>query len=367
MKKLAPILLFVLANSLIGQNIWEPIIFPDTLKSKAINAEKEGVLFVATGGNNEYYGLFRTLNYGNTWELIEVDTASSYVSIFTIRYNSDDVLFIGANSRIYRSVNDGESFEKVLTGVDNILKINFSPGNEIFAVGWSYIFRSTDAGTTWDTLYHTNSNLYFADIDFGLNGEIYTVGGSFDGPGTGSGFHRSLDNGISWENIGIVDLHLHCIEVNTNGVIIVGGEGANMYRSNDNGENWTYISDYNASAIESDFQDNLFAGVRGFYYDGVLLSEDWGSTWSELNDTVLNPYINQISISPNNTVYLQCDKVVSEPYQLFKSINPILGIKSENSAAEITLFPNPTDTKISISNKTNKRILRCNIYNQNGP
>lgn len=365
MKLLSIILLVVLVNSLAGQNIWEPINFPDTLRSKAINAEKDGILFIATGEDAGYYGLFRSFDDGNSWELIDADTTSPYVNIFTIKYSDENVLFIGANSSIYRSFNDGDTFEKVFTGADNIIKINFSPENEIYAVGWSYIIRSSDGGNTWETLF-AGGNMFFSDIDFGLNGEIYTVGGSYDGPGTGSGFHRSLDHGTTWENIGITDQHLNFIEVNKNGIILVGGDSAPIYISYDKGVSWTMQSYMLTTAMESDNQDNIYAGVNGYYYDGFRFSEDWGSSWTNLNDTILNPYINQISISTNNTIYLQCENLSGQQYQLFKSINPIVSENKHELFSEIRLFPNPTYEIIHLLTNKISQIEHITIYDQNG-
>lgn len=365
MKKLASILLILIVNSLVAQNIWEPINFPDSLKSRAINAEKEGIIFVATGGDGEFKGLFKSFNDGNDWELIDVDTTSSYVNIFTIRYNSENVLFIGANSRIYRSFNDGESFEKVFSGADNILRINFSPTDEIYAVGWSYILRSSDGGNTWETLFE-GGNMYFGDIDFGLNGEIYAVGVSFDWPNNQSGFHRSLDNGETWENIGITEEYLSDIEVNSDGVLLVGGFNAGFYISTDNGVSWILNSNLLITAIESDYQNNLFAGVNGYDNEGFRFSEDWGNNWTNLNDTILNPYINQVSISPDNIIYLQCENYSNQQYQLFKSINQIVSTSEHEIKQEIKLFPNPANNKLHILTNNIAGIKNILIYNQNG-
>jgi photosystem II stability/assembly factor-like uncharacterized protein len=359
------ILFSLLVISSLAQNIWKPISLPDTLNAKAINAEKEGIIFVATGGNNDFFGLFRSFDDGNSWDLIDADTLSSYVNIFTIRYNSENVLFIGANSRIYRSYDDGDNFETVFTGANNILKINFSPDNEIYAVGWSYIIRSSNGGNTWETLFE-GGNIYFADVDFGLNGEIYTVGGSYDGPGTGSGFHRSLDHGVTWENIGITDLHVTSIEVKGDGEILVGGGEANILSSKDLGESWALVSDLLVTALESDSEDNLFVGVYGLDYEGFRFSYDWGNHWVNLNDTVLNPYIDQISISPDNTIYLQCKNLSSQPYQLFKSINPIVTTEEHFINSEIIIFPNPTKEKLSILTNRVVKIKHIVIYNLNG-
>jgi photosystem II stability/assembly factor-like uncharacterized protein len=365
MKKLASFLFLLIVNSLVGQNIWEPINFPDSLKSRAINAEKEGIIFVASGGDGEFKGLFKSFNNGNDWELIDVDTTSSYLNIFTIRYNSENVLFIGANSRIYRSFNDGESFEKVFSGASNILRINFSPNGEIYAVGWSYILRSSDGGNTWETLFE-GGNMYFGDIDFGLNGEIYAVGVSFDWPNNQSGFHRSLDNGETWENIGITEEYLSDIEVNSDGVLLAGGFNAGYYISTDNGVSWILNSNLLITAIESDSQNNLFAGVNGYYNEGFRFSEDWGNNWTNLNDTILNPYINQISISPDNIIYLQCENYSSQQYQLFKSKGQIVSTSEHEIEQEIKLFPNPANNKLYILTNNIGGIKNILIYNRNG-
>lgn len=365
MKRIATIVLLLIANSIVGQNIWEPINFTDTLNTKAINAEKEGVVFVSTGENSGFYGLFRSYDFGNSWELIDADTTSSYVNIFSIRHNSENVLFIAADSRIYRSFDDGESFEKVFTGGGNFLKINFTANNEIYAVGWSYIIRSVDGGDTWETVF-SGGNIYFSDIDFGLNGEIYTVGGSYDGSGTGSGFHRSLDNGETWVNIGLTDHHLNDIEVNSHGEILVGGESSAIYLSTDMGANWTMKPNLITTAMESDYQDNLFAGVRGYDYNGFRFSADWSNNWINLNDTNLNPYINQISISPDNTIYLQCENFSNQQYQLFKSKNPIVSSNEHTINSVMELFPNPTHDKLYFTSNNLAGIKQLIIYNQNG-
>ncbi len=347
-----------------AQNIWEPIPFPDSLVSKDINAEKEGVIFVATGGNYEFNGLFRSFDEGLSWDLLSLN--SQYQEyILSMRYNPEGELYVGTGSGVFRSVDNGNSFERVFDGELNVSTMNFSPEGEIYASGWSNIYRSSDEGYSWDTLYF-GGNIYFADIDFGPNGEIYTVGGSYDGPGTGSGFHRSFDHGETWENIGITDEHLDEIEVNNLGVILVGGEQAGVYISQNRGESFTFQYNSAVTALETDSQDHLIAGVNGYQYRDCRFSEDWGNTWISLYDTVFNPYIKQISISPNNTAYLQCHKVSSQPYQLFKSINPILSVEDKIITNEIFVFPNPADNVISLLNYNDAINKRYVLYNQYG-
>jgi hypothetical protein len=362
LKILLQIVFVLIANFTFAQNIWEPVNFPDTLVPKALNAEKEGILFVATGADNEFFGLFRSYDDGNTWELLDVDTTSPYINIYSIRYSSEDVLFLGANGTIYRSFDNGDSFEEVFSGGGNISEISFSPSGDIFAIGWSDILRSSDNGNTWDIVYLCNGVQYFSDMDFGLNGEIYTV--CVDFQYIGPGFYRSLDGGDTWENIGITDAWLYSIRVNNEGTIIVSGEIGN-FTSNDSGESWTAVDFIPAQVMESDAFDNLIGGCSN-WGSGCWFSDNWGETWVSLVDSVINPYVDRISVSPDNHVYILNDNSSSNDGKLFKSINPILGVNQPISSPDIQLYPNPAKSILSVVNKTSSRINQFVIYNQVG-
>jgi Secretion system C-terminal sorting domain len=363
MKALLKFLFVLLIFPATAQEIWEPINFPDSLCPCAINAEKEGILFVASGGNNEFKGLFRSFNDGLDWKLLQVDSLYPYTSIHSIRYNNEGILFLGTNRGIYRSYDDGDSFESIFHIGNNIINIDFSPTNEVFALGWSIILRSSNNGDSWDTLFQEPHNRLFYDIDFGLNGELYVVGGSYDF--SASGFFRSLDNGLTWENIGIKEDFMESISVNKTGRIIIGGD-IGVYTSDDQGENWTQVSSITANVMESDTNDNLFAGAYINTNTGCWNSKDWGMTWNNMLTPSLNPSVNQFSFSPSNRVYVQCEKHYLFEQQIFRSIDPLLDQKNAVPTNEIKVFPNPVRKHLSILNEGSTKINRFVIYNQNG-
>jgi len=346
MRKLLQFLLILISYSSLAQNIWEPLNFPDTLEAISVNAEKEGILFVSATSDNEFHGLYRSFNDGDTWELLKVDPVYN-IYIGSIRFSLDGVLFVDSPFGIWRSYDDGDSFELVSPDW-NILNINFSPSNEVYAVGWYGIRRSVDGGNSWDTLFATSYNDYISDIDFGLNGEIYAVGGGFIQP-IESGFWRSLDNGITWENIGITDEHLQSVQVNDEGVIIVGGLSSDgIYVSNDRGMTWTYLTDIQADIMESYSDDLLIAGANINESEGCWFSADWGNTWTNLVDEVLNPRINHVSASPSNIVFIQSYYDDSYSHNVFRSINPILSTGNDLKMPGIKLFPNPARNSLTI-------------------
>ncbi|MCD4773838.1 MAG: T9SS type A sorting domain-containing protein [Bacteroidales bacterium] len=355
MKRLFQILLILISSSIFSQNIWEPIIIPDSLLAYNIYAEKEGILFIGATSNLGLTGLFKSTDNGKTWVFVQIDSLISSNYINAIRYNQDNMLFISATWGVYRSIDDGDTFEKVSPNTWEISKIIVSPNNEIYAVGWIGILRSIDNGITWDTLYDANNSQYFSDIDFGLNGEIYAVGGKYGQYGTG--FFKSLDDGQTWEETGPEYGHLRSVQVNSVGTIIVSGFSMDkVFHSYDNGLTWTIVSNICADVLESYSENRLIAGRNINCYTGCWFSEDWGNTWINLVDDILNPDVMHISISPTNTVYIQSYYSSLYDHHLFRSINPIVSTNNNKYQSKIEIFPNPAIEKILITKNTGEKI-----------
>jgi len=354
------VILFFLFPVLIQAQIWEPISFPDTLYSSAINAEKEGVLFVGTGGNNKFCGLFRSYDEGITWEYLPF-MPWDYISLMNIKYNQNDVLFVSTNNGLYRSYNDGDDFE-LIWYPGTMIKLEISPDNILYGLG-KYIMRSYDEGTTWDTLYSFPSST-FMDIEFGPNGELFAVSNTFDWE-EGRCFHRSLDGGVTWEQIGFVtDLYgLWGVCQNQINELIVGGYWIDtIFVSDDNGSTWEPISELSIDVMESYANDLLISGRSTNSQFGCWFSEDWGQTWVSMVDTVLNPHVEEFSITEDFTVYVQSQNGHGYSHQLFKSINPILGTTEQKKETELTIYPNPASDVVRISGEADK----YTIYNLSG-
>ncbi len=342
--------------------IWEPVNFTDTIHTRAINAEKEGILFVSSGYNNESGRLFRSYDNGDTWQELQTGLPANK-AIFSIRYHPNGTLFLGGQNFILRSYNDGETFEVVHVPGGNVIKINFSPSGEIYAVGWIDIIRSADNGNTWEIVFIGSSNYRFRDIDFGINDELYTIGDGWGPIVIENGFHRSLDNGITWEHIEITKYGIRALRVNTAGTIIVSSyEGIHM--STDLGLTWTVISNISPDCLASYEDDKLIAGSSIYAGSGCWFSPDWGYTWTDLVDTIINPNVNQISVSPSSIVYIQSNKKVEFDYQIFKSINPILIHAQQVFSHKIKIYPNPASTHITIETPFNGQVSIMNLQGQ---
>lgn len=359
------ICILLISTFVIGQDIWEPIEFPDSLTITAINAEKEGLLIVAAENDEEFNWLFRSYDDGQTWETLDIEYPLNTASILSIVYSEEGTLYLGSNLGFLKSADDGNTLEIISIVGNGINEIRFSPNNDIYGLGWAYLVRSSDGCITWDTLIYSHWGHNFSDIDFGLNGEIYVASKAYQQNGTG--FYRSTDNGETWVNTGITEMDLSTLRVNSSGILVTGAFAPNeAFTSSDQGTTWNYVSDIDADVMESYADDKLIVGAHVNTNSGCWLSEDWGNTWIDLVDSILNPNVQDFSISPSNTVYIRSQKSSSFNHQLFKSINPLLKIEKSKLNSIIKLFPNPTNSKITVSSNNNEKLLNYIIYNLTG-
>ena len=141
----------------------------------------------------------------------------------------------------------------------------------------------------WESIYSSEDNIHCLAIN--------SIGYLF--VGSQNGIHRSIDNGINWENVGLENMSVYCLTINSNDDILAGTGGFNtIYLSEDNGENWIpkYSSISNVVSIFINSNSYIFAGMGGDY--GIIRSIDYGENW----DVVL-------SLSDNEQVNSICEKL----------------------------------------------------------
>lgn len=137
-------------------------------------------------------GLFRTKNYGTSWEPL-TDNLTEQVYVCEVDNNDPNTIYIGTDLGVYKSINDGESWEPTPVGSETkslLLKNNNQ--NVIIAGTEIGIYRSTDGGTSW-TLVQVADKV--EDLDsHPSNPEIMYAATN----GATSEFFRSADGGETW-------------------------------------------------------------------------------------------------------------------------------------------------------------------------
>ncbi|MCY7409722.1 MAG: hypothetical protein LH473_05575, partial [Chitinophagales bacterium] len=201
------------------------------------------------------------------------------------------------------------------------------------------IFKSKDAGTTWEPIFDAQPSLSIGDVAvcstnpdliYAGTGEPNCGGGSvtYDG----AGIFKSIDAGNNWSYVGldstrntgriVIDpKNNDRVFAATMGDLFANGKQRGVYRSTDGGTTWKqvlFVSDSTGAvdlAINPGHPDTIYAcmweRVRRFTYQkyygptcGIYRSYDGGDTWTQLSTGLPTTDIGRIGIdiaqsSPN--------------------------------------------------------------------
>ena len=266
-----------------------------------IDPKNPNRVFVAAMGylyaNSSKRGVYRTINGGSTWEKVLYLTDSTGCIDMAIHPTNPDTIYAamwertrrpyvrdygGSTCGIFRSVNGGKTWVKMITGLPTInigrigLTISAKDPSVLYAVyadesgDYRGTYRSNNNGETWATL-DPNNTLQYMYSGFGWwFGKIYADPTNVDIVyALGVESYRTLDGGKTWQTftqINHVDHHALWINPNDNKHIIEGNDGG-LYSSTDFSSNWTYhnnlpISQFYTCDIDEQNPQKLYGGVQ---------------------------------------------------------------------------------------------------------
>jgi ligand-binding sensor domain-containing protein len=301
-------------------------------------------------------GVFRSTNSGLTWT--QRNDGITDFSLESIATTSSSTVFVGTfNGAVFRSTNNGDSwFPTQMVGYSNwpITAIAIDNAGRVFATaaqngGW--VYRSTDNGYTWNSVFHANDFATALAVDssgtllVGLNGGgIYrsTDGGNSWSPsslttGNASDFlvdptgyvfaavdmaiYRSANKGASWQPVstGLSGRYVFSLGLLPSGKILAG-VGNSIFSSTDKGLNWnpTYkgLDPGYFTSLVSLPDGSVFASDYGTAR--FLKSADNGLTWSELPFSPRN--IRAVVFDSNGNIFCGTGDYVSQSL-VFASTN----------------------------------------------
>lgn len=235
----------------------------------------------ASGG-----GVWKTDDAGITWRPISDGYfATGSIGAITVAESNPDVVWVGTGSDGVRS-------------------------NVIIGKG---VYRSTDAGETWEHVGLENVGQIGALLVHPSDPDrawVAAIGNPF-GPSEDRGVYRTENGGESWDKVlfvsdssGITDLEFAPDDPNTIYAvswrvdrkpwsIISGGREGGVYRSTDGGANWDHITaglpnDLRGKgdlAVSAGDPDRVYVLIEAPASEGgVYRSDDRGVTWSQVTD-----------------------------------------------------------------------------------
>lgn len=254
------------------------------------------------------------------------------------------LLFFFDNTYSQKSKNDLNNEQNLYSGLEfrsigpafmsgRIADIAINPNNEnewYVAVGSGGVWKTSNSGTTWESLTDSQSFYSTGSITIDPNntntiwlGTGENVGGRH--VGIGKGIFVSKNGGKTWENKGLSKSeHISKIIVNKNdsNTVFVASQGPlwssggdrGLYKSTDGGDNWTLVLSVNEWTGVTDLvvdprnddvmyaatwqrHRNVAAYVGGGPGTKIFKSEDGGSSWRQLKTGLPSGKLGKIGLA----------------------------------------------------------------------
>lgn len=239
-------------------------------------------------------GVLRSFDAGQTWTPLFDDQASLSVGALALDPSDPHTIYVG-------------------TGEVN-------PGGGSVAYGGAGLFRSTDQGTTWESLGLEETGSIGRILVHPQDPQRLFVAamGHLWETGPDRGVYRSLDGGASWDLVlagndstGCVDLVMRPDRPDTIYAAMwerirqptyyrYGGSGCAVWRTIDGGDSWSLVGGglpaptadggrigLSLCKAQPDVVHAVYADRIG-YFDGLYRSTDGGWAWSQTNDGSLS-------------------------------------------------------------------------------
>jgi len=293
-------------------------------------------------------GVWKTDDYGHTWTPIFDDQPTGSVGCIAVAPSDSNIIYVGSGEGlqrpdlsvgdgIYKSTDAGRTWTHLgLRDGQQIPQIAVDPRDPnrilVAVAGHPYgpneergIFRSVDGGKTFEKVLYKDENTGGADVLIDPSNPDVAYAGLWEarqGPwenaawnGTGGGVFKSNDNGKTWRQLngglpdGIIQANLAVAPSSPNRVFasIALSPGLVIYRSDDGGESWTKITTDARPAGRIGGGDLAVLRVDPKNPDVVYSASvvswksiDGGKTWNALRGAPGGDDYQNVWINPNN-------------------------------------------------------------------
>ncbi len=299
---------------------------PPQLSAFTIVTDRANRIYL--GGEN---GLaYRSTDNGNSWTRIANGLTDYTIGMLATDKLNNLFLHDGAE-RLFKSSDNGASWQRVGAEMANmpLYDFAFNSKNHLFIIAGQKVFRSLNNGDTWVELSTGLTELSALAID----ASDYIFLGTDNGR-----IARSTNNGLSWQDVsnGLDGTAINKIACHPSGSIFAGTRGKGIYRTTANATNWNYagLKDDYITAMCFNSIGHIFVGISAESSsdgDGIYRSTDNGATWicTGLKDTY---FTYEVAITPSGFLY-----AAVSPFDVFRTNESTAPIDSLHISGKVTL------------------------------
>ncbi len=324
-----------------------PGYFSGRISDIAIHPKNGNVWYVTAGSG----GVWKTENAGTTFTSIFDGEKSYSIGCITIDPNNNHTVWVGTGENVggrhvafgdgvYKSEDDGKSWKNMgLEKSEHISKILVHPGNSdviyVAAQGplWTKggergFYKSSDGGKTWKRTLGNEEWTGVTDIVLDPTNPMVIYAATWDrhrtiaaymGGGPGSGIHRSLDGGETWEKLtsGIPGSNLGKIGLAINpfnhemvyAAIELDRKKGGLYMSENMGKSWKKQSDAVSGGTGPHYYQELYASPHqeGKLYlmdVRIQVSDNHGKSFRNMTENDKHSDNHAIAFKENEPDYL---------------------------------------------------------------
>jgi len=301
-----------------GGTVWKPIFDAEHVASigaVTLAPSDPSVIYAGTGEQTQGKGVYKSTDAGATWTNIGLAN-THYINSVLVDPRNPNIVLVGAmgdptaseNRGVYKSTDGGKTWKKVLYKDDmsGIADMTLDPNNPrvVYAAMWkpaarvffpptgkpapgpdSWIYKSTDEGSTWKMLAGDGmpskkwgrTGLAVAPGDHGRR--VFAI--------TSEGLYRSDDAGTNWHRVTddprvVGNGYFSRVFVDPKNPDVVYVMQTCTYRSTDGGVHFSAFKgapdgdDYHVLWIDPRNSDRMILGVD----QGATISVDGGKTWT---------------------------------------------------------------------------------------
>ncbi|MEJ5305262.1 MAG: YCF48-related protein [Ignavibacteria bacterium] len=285
---------------------WIPYLTPSKRALRAIAVDGDNVYVVGDAGS-----IYRSTNNGNTWEEKFSYIGQALEFQRRVIFLNENIGFIcgGSSSSadslgyVLKTTDGGETWTQLPYNFKTQLYAISAPSeNVIYAsAGSSLVFKSTDGGLTWtkSTIYTTSTTLW--DIQFYDENLGYACGAS-------GRIFKTTNGGANWTLLTspFGTSTVYTMSILDASTVVAVGVSAKAYKTTDGGSTWTALSvGIPGSYFIVRFYQNV--GYIGSYLSPagyVSKSTDGGNTWTPLTTYPGTQSVWGIAVKDTSTVYV---------------------------------------------------------------